>query len=247
MRNDLNDIISNLPAQHSLDWYRVRLGKFTGSQVGRLMHGGRGGEYFSKDALAYINEVAAERMLNEAVVKIDDLFDEYLLQTTVTNKAMAWGIDNELNAIALYQKMLGVKVTHCGAFTHESLACFASSPDGLVLEHNGTIEVKCPSIKKHTEYLCGVRGAYDLKAVDATYYWQVMAHMAVTGADWCDWMSYCPFSRKPLHVVTIMRDDDAIEKLLNQVEFADLRAQNICNQCDEAAIDKKHTAVLNVS
>ena len=58
MRNDLNDIIAAQPTQHSLDWYRARLGKFTGSQVGRLMKSGRGkDEYFGKDALAAATDI----------------------------------------------------------------------------------------------------------------------------------------------------------------------------------------------
>lgn len=224
MRNDLNDILAAQPTQHSLDWFRARLGKFTGSEVGRLMKAGKGkDEYFGKDALSYTNEVVAERLLNPSVVMLDELFEEYLMQVTASSKAMAWGNDQEMNARTLYSKVTGRKVTSCGAV--ELSEWFASSPDGVCLDDNGCIEIKCPTSKVHTEYLLNVQTAEELKAVRPLYYWQCIAHMAVTGADWCDWVSYCPFSQKPLHIVRIAHDAEAEGELLHRIECARLMAQ----------------------
>lgn len=226
MRTDLNDIIKAQPTQHSLDWYRARLGKFTGSQVGRLMKSGRGkDEYFGKDAIAYITEIVTERLLNPSVVALDDLFEEYLLQVTPCSKAMAWGNDQEMNARTLYSKTHNHKVTSCGAV--ELSKWFASSPDGLVMDDNGCVEIKCPQPKTHTEYLINVHSAEDLKRVKPEYYWQCVAHMAVTGADWCDWMSYCPFSSKPLHVVRINRVQEAESQLHERVDAAEMMAKEM--------------------
>ena len=229
MRNDLNDILASQPTQHSLDWFRVRLGRFTGSQVGRLMKSGRGkGDIFSKDALTYINEIVAERMLNPSVVMMDELFEEYLLQVTASSKALAWGNDQEMNARGMYASITKRKVTSCGAI--QFCDYFADSPDGLCIEDNGAIEIKCPQNKTHTDYLVGVHDAESLKAIKPDYYWQCMAHMTVSGADWCDWMSYCPFSKKPLHVVRIERDSSAIATLLDRLELAELRANEMIQQ-----------------
>ena len=229
MRDDLNDILASQPTQHSLDWYRVRLGRFTGSQVGRLMKSGRGkDETFSKDALAYINEIVAERMLNPSVVMMDELFEEYLLQVTASSKALAWGNDQEMNARGMYASITKRKVTSCGAIQFSDY--FADSPDGLCIEDNGAIEIKCPQNKTHTDYLVGVHDAESLKAIKPDYYWQCMAHMTVSGADWCDWMSYCPFSKKPLHVVRIERDSSAIATLLDRLELAEQRANEMIQQ-----------------
>lgn len=227
MRNDLNDILASQPTQHSLDWFRVRLGRFTGSQVGRLMKSGRG-DIFSKDALAYINEVVAERMLNPSVVMMDELFEEYLLQVTASSKALAWGNDQEMNARGMYASITKRRVTSCGAI--QFCNYFADSPDGLCIEDNGAIEIKCPQNKTHTDYLVSVHDAESLKAVKPDYYWQCMAHMTVSGADWCDWMSYCPFSKKPLHVVRIERDSSAIATLLDRLELAEQRANEMIQQ-----------------
>lgn len=226
MRNDLNDIIAEQPTQHSLDWFRARLGKFTGSEVGRLMKSGKGkDEQFGKDALSYINEVVAERLLNPSVVMLDELFEEYLMQVTASSKALAWGNDQEMNARTLYGKATGRKVTSCGAI--QFCDFFADSPDGLVLDENGTIEIKCPMPTTHTTYLAQVHDAESLKALKPEYYWQCMAHMAVASAEWCDWMSYCPFSKKPLHIVTIEHDGDAIGQMLTKVAMAEELAKDI--------------------
>lgn len=224
MRHNIQEIIDASPAQHSLDWYRARLGRFTGSQVGRLMKSGRGkDDIFSKDALSYINETVAERMLNPSVVMVDDLFEEYLMQVTASSKALAWGIDQELNARDMYQQVTKRKVTSCGAI--QMFSYFADSPDGLCLDDDGAVEIKCPANKTHTEYLASVHDAESLKAIKPEYYWQCMAHMAASGAEWCDWMSYCPFSKKPLHIVRLERDSSAIALMLDRLEQAEAIAQ----------------------
>lgn len=229
MIHDIKDIIATQPTQHSLDWYRARLGRFTGSQVGRLMKSGRGkDDIFSKDALTYINEIVAERMLNPSVVMVDDLFEEYLMQVTASSKALAWGNDQEMNARGMYQSITKRKVTSCGAI--QMYAYFADSPDGLCLDQDGAIEIKCPANKTHTEYLASVHDAESLKAIKPEYYWQCMAHMAASGAEWCDWMSYCPFNKKPLHVVRIERDSSAIALMLDRLEQAEAIAQEIINK-----------------
>ena len=219
MRADIDTIIKFQPSQHSLDWYRVRLGRFTGSQVGRLMKRGRAkADTFSKDGASYIAEVVAEQLLNPAVIQIDEMFEEYLTQTTATSKAMAWGNDQEMNARGLYASKYGFKVTSCGCIQYGKM--FGDSPDGLLLDKDGVIEIKCPSNKQHTVYMAQVREGEDLKRVNSEYYWQVMAHLLVTDAAFCDRMSYCPFNSKPLHVARIERDEDAIAQLRERIELA---------------------------
>lgn len=44
--------------QHSIEWFRKRLGNFTGSQIGLLMKKGRS-DYFSDTAKTYIYQVAS--------------------------------------------------------------------------------------------------------------------------------------------------------------------------------------------
>ena len=228
MRTNIQEIIDASPAQHSLDWYRARLGHFTGSQVGRLMKKGRGKDAeWSADALTYIKEVVAERLLNPVVTTIDEFFQQYLDLVNTSSKMMAWGIDNELLALGIYVKMTGNKVTHCGSLPHETVQCFWDSPDGLLLNDNGVVEVKCPAPKTHADYLINVKNPEDLQSVKPEYYWQAISHMAVTGAHFCDWMSYCKFSQIPLHIIRFERDEEVIAQLLERITKADEMAQEL--------------------
>ena len=231
MRTNIQEIIDASPAQHSLDWYRARLGHFTGSQVGRLMKKGRGKDAeWSADALTYIKEVVAERLLNPVVTTIDEFFQQYLDLVNTSSKMMAWGIDNEMLALGIYVKMTGSKVTHCGSLPHETVQCFWDSPDGLLLNDNGVVEVKCPAPKTHADYLINVKTPEDLQSVKPEYYWQAISHMAVTGAQFCDWMSYCKFSQIPLHIIRFERDEDIIAQLLERITKADEMAQELMDK-----------------
>lgn len=228
MRKDIATLIEQSPRQNSTDWYKARLGHFTGSQVGRLMKKGRGKDAdWSADALSYIKEVASERLINPLVVDIDEYFDEYLDLTMTSSKMIAWGHDNEDKALKAYSKLTGNKVTKCGSLPHESVGCFWDSPDGLLLEVDGVAEVKCPAPKTHGLYLMSVHTPASLLEIKPEYYWQCIAHMAVTGASFCDWMSYCKFDTIPLHIIHFERDEEVISRLTQRIEEADKLAKDL--------------------
>ena len=65
-----------MEVQHSIEWFRKRLGNFTGSQVGLLMRKGRT-DYFSDTAKTYIYQVASERDMNPEIVNDDVEFEKY--------------------------------------------------------------------------------------------------------------------------------------------------------------------------
>lgn len=228
MRTNIQEIIDAQPRQHTEGWYKARLGHFTGSQVGRLMKKGRGKDAdWSADAITYIKEVVAERLINPTILEIPELFDQYLDFTIASSKMMAWGNENEEKAIKAYESITKRKVTHCGSLPHESVASFWDSPDGILLDADGVIEVKSPAPKAHTEYLLNINDAEGLKATKPEYYWQVMSHMAATGAKFCDWMSWCPFLKPSLHVVTIERNEDEIALMLERIAMAEAMASEM--------------------
>ena len=214
-------------AQRTAEWYKQRLGHFTGSQVGRLMKRGRGKDAeWSADALTYIQEVASERLINPVVMDVADIFDDYMNATQVTSRAMSWGIDHEDEAIDIYEKLTKSQVTRVGSIAYEGLPFFTDSPDGLLLDKDGVIEVKCPQVKTHCSYLATVFDAESLKSANEVYYWQTMAHMAVTGASFCLWASYNPFCKPAMMAVKIERNQDEINQLVVRVQAAD----ELCNE-----------------
>ncbi len=73
---------------------------------------------------------------------------------------------------------VGFCVSDCGRF--------GCSPDGLVGE-DGLVEIKCPIISTHVEYL--------LKCKDecpTDYFQQTQGQILVTGRKWVDFVSYFP-------------------------------------------------------
>lgn len=243
MRTNIQQIIEAQPRQHSNEWFKCRLGHFTGSQVGRLMKKGRGKDAeWSADAITYIKEVVAERLINPTILAVPELFDQWLDFTTASSKMMAWGTDNEMNALGAYTALTKNKVTKCGSLQNEELACFWDSPDGLLLEADGAVEVKCPTPKAHAEYILSVHDGESLLAIKPEYYWQCVAHMANSGAGFTDWMSFCPFLKPALHIVRIERDEAVIAQLLERIAKADEMACKLVAEAQE-----KRLAVQNVS
>ena len=80
-----------MEAQRSLEWYRKRLGCFTGSRIGDLMKANRSGNGFGECAMNYIYQVAGERMLNPLLFEDDEVFESYLYQTDISSKQNAMG------------------------------------------------------------------------------------------------------------------------------------------------------------
>lgn len=207
-----------MPAQGSDEWHRQRLGKFNASRISELMgKGKKKDEYWSKTALSYINEVAAERNLDPSIVEDEDKFWTYRELVEVNNKYMAWGSRNEPDARDFYETRHGVTVEQVGSVDHLDIPYYACSPDGLVVESNSGIEIKCPLPKTYWEWCNTIHDAESLKAVKPEYYWQVMAQIDICELDYVDFVPYCPLMVKPIFEVRIARDDEAIAQMRERV------------------------------
>lgn len=208
--------------QHSLGWYRARLGNITGSMVGVIMKSGKG-KTFSDTAESYLYKLIAERTMKPELIADDELFEEYLHQVNVSTKAMQWGTDQEANARSLYELLFNVHCVELGSCKHPTIEHFASSPDGFLYnEDTGEkicLEIKCPTQETFIKY-CQIETPEDLKKVKPEYYWQCMAHMACTESNRTDFIAYCPWQSNPIHVVQIPRDEAEITSMLDRVRLA---------------------------
>lgn len=215
----------NSAEQGTLDWHRARLGKFNASAIHNLMVSGRSkNEPFGKTALAYLQEIAAERLISQDVLDDDNLFAMYLDQNSTTNKAMQWGKDNEEDARELYAKRNGVDVVQVGSIDHPEIPYFACSSDGLIPKLNGGIEVKCPNPKTFVAYFHEMNAAEDvlmcLKKIKPEYYWQIQAQIDIIGLNFIDWVIYCPFLKNPIQQWRIRPNSDDILMLHERIEIA---------------------------
>ena len=210
--------------QHSIEWYRDRLGRITGSKVGVLMQKGRSkADAFSQTAKTYIYQIAGERALSPDIVGDDKMLQFYLDQTTSQSKAMRFGTEQEENARVMYVTMTGREVKEVGLCHHPKIKYLASSPDGITADGDvmGCVEIKCPTLSTYSKYVAEIHDNESLKKVNPDYYYQCQNHMACTEAQFCDFIVYCPFVENPIHIVRIQRDEDAIALIMERVELAE--------------------------
>lgn len=217
--------------QHSLDWFRNRIGKITGSQVGRLMKKGRS-DYFSEDGYSYIYQLAFERSLAQNILNDDYEFENYLETVNVETKAMRFGTEMESVARLKYCSMMNVECEEVGLCGHFDIDNFASSPDGIVRTDKGRValEIKCPTTAVFMRYWVSVWDNETLKKVKPEYYWQCMAHMMCTGAVRTDFIIFNPFHRDGIKVVQILPDEDEFKLMRERIEEANETIEEFKNK-----------------
>ena len=143
-----------------------------------------------------------------------------------TNVHMQFGSDTEPLARSAYEAETGFSVDEVGLCIHPTIERAGASPDGLV-GNSGEVEIKCPKVSTHLAYLlAGV--------VPAAYRNQMMWQMAVTGRDWCDFVSFRPdlpehlqlfvvrFKRNPARILeletAVVAFLDTVDKMLSQLK-----------------------------
>lgn len=127
------------------NWKKERAGKFTASEIHRLMVSGRTkGQLFGAGAMTYIREVTAECLTGEPI-------------ETKETEAMAWGKKWEPSAILAFEEKFGFKTTSYGGenpkfFEHPLYKFAGGSPDAE--GENFCTEAKCPfNPANHVDFL----------------------------------------------------------------------------------------------
>ena len=150
---------------------------------------------------------------------IEIIADEHEPKEQMDNEWVLRGIELESKARASYEFITSQSVCEVGIVYKDENKTSSCSPDGL-LDNKG-LEIKCPKLTTHINYL--LNGV----CPDA-YIMQVQGSMWVTGYEEWDFMSYHP-NAKPM-IITVKRDekimdalDDAIPKF-NQL-IKDIRSQ----------------------
>jgi putative phage-type endonuclease len=156
--------------QRSPEWYKARLGRLTGSSAGDMM------------ATIKSGEAAARRNLRVrlALERITGISQESAYQSA----EMKRGADLEPLARLAYEARTGSLVEPCG-FCLLPDVMVGCSPDGIVGDGLGLLEVKCPIAATHLEYI-------RTGSVPREYFFQVLHGLWVTGLPWCDFVSYHP-------------------------------------------------------
>jgi len=154
--------------QRTAAWHAVRLGKLTGTGAGDMLTTIRKGEAAARRDLRL--RLVCERLTGASAE------DSYI------SKEMQRGIDLEPAARAAYEAATGHLVRPVGFVAHDELLA-GCSPDGEVRGFTGIVEIKCPKSATHLSYL-------RTRTLPADYWPQVTHNLWITGAQWCDFVSF---------------------------------------------------------
>ncbi len=192
------------------DWLLERIGKFTASEFHRL-------------TTAPTKDVLPVGAITYATEKVVEVLTEFIDDGGYVSDAMQWGIDNEVKAIAEFEKRTGFAVTRTG--TRQEFIAMGDSiggtPDGLIGNQSG-VEVKCPKSVTHFKYLA-INNGDDLKRIAQEYYWQVQGLMMLAGCSHWYFISYDPRYKKDsdkLHSVLINANEEDQEFLIKRLKQA---------------------------
>ena len=157
---------------------------------------------FGDTGLTYIRQKVAER------------FGSYEIQST--NKACAWGNDNEPKAIQAYEFKREILVEPVGFITHPRLSFMGASADGVLPCNTGGIEVKSPfNPANHIRY--ATDEAYIIKEHGD----QMTGVMACCELEFIDFISYDPRSYHDLYIKRFERNEEEVKKLEERIKLAD--------------------------
>lgn len=156
--------------QRSTEWFAARVGRLTGSVAGDMLDVLKDGKtpgYKRRDLLA--------RMICEQLTGVPQE-DGYI------NATMQRGIDLEPDAFGAYEAQSGNLVRRTGFLRSDELMV-GCSLDGDVEDFTGIVELKCPKSSTHLSYL-------KAGCVPDNHKPQILHNLWVTGAQWCDFVSY---------------------------------------------------------
>jgi hypothetical protein len=174
-------IVHDVP-QRTPEWYALRCARLTGSHVADMLA-----------TLKSKGEAAARRDLRTRLV-VERLTGRSLDEGGYRSTEMQWGIDHEDDARRAYEAKSGHVVRVVGFVAHDELPT-GCSPDGLI-GTVGSIEIKCPKPATHLD-------AIRARAIPADYLPQVRHTLWMTGAAWCDFISFDPRFPRPLQLVIV--------------------------------------------
>jgi hypothetical protein len=176
--------------QRTPDWYAARVGLMTATDAAAMLSRGKRAGEEAKGKVELRRRLAHESVYG---VPLED--DHY------ESEYMRRGREREEEGRDCYEAVTGEVVQVVGFLRHLTLP-IGCSPDGLVGDCEGGLELKCPKWSTHWDYLDG-------GTLPREYAPQVIHSLFVTGLPFWDFCSYCPEFRGPkrLFWVRVHRDD----------------------------------------
>lgn len=181
-----------------------RIGRFTSSQIWKLMTNGRAKDSFGKPALTYIKEKIREQRLGRSVT------------LDVSAKPTSWGklVENRVFDI------LGTEYRLCSTDTivHPQFNWWSGSPDAEKhCDKRAVIDIKCPitltsfcdMVDALTIGIDEFRNETDSGEV---YYWQLVSNAILLGVDYAELIIYCPYKNELEEIRQLAANFDGVEQ-----------------------------------
>lgn len=187
--------------QGSEQWDALRCGRFTASQIYRLMtpvkrdmteselkarpKSGVGSsskliysdEGLSDAAITYINQKVAETLTGQIKA------ESYAFP-------LVWGKDTEPLAVEHFETVTGLKCEEIGFCQYTDHA--GGSPDRDIPEDDSFLEVKSPWQSENQIGYLMLTDHYDLKRMHPDYYWQVQSNLVFTNRSKAHFVTFDP-------------------------------------------------------
>jgi len=214
--------------QGTFEWDAVRIGRFTASEIHRLMEpskremteaelrerpkSGKGSsaklvyDYskLSDAALTYVSEKVAEVLTGTA-------------KSQGYAFPLVWGNEHEEEAATYFSEKKSLSIEKTGFYKYTDHA--GGSPDRLV-EGNAILEIKCPfDSKNQIDYLL-LTDQFDVRRNYFPYWVQCQANMMFTGTGLCHFCTYDPRMKHEQHKLTHI-------EIKPDAEFHDLIAKQL--------------------
>jgi len=253
-----NEIIEDLlrhAGQQTAAWDKLRLGRFTASEVYKLMGEPRSkadkeANKFSQTAESYIVDKAMETLTGMAA-------SEHF------GRAIDHGLEWEEHALGILETTLNLSLQpfqdglHVPMMKKPNMALYkgygGASADAIVIidEKNVGVEIKCPFSTSNHFYHSTVVDAATLKDVNPQYYWQVMMGMLCYEFPYWIFASYDPRLEPGEQLVwaIIQRDEIEIQLLQDKLSRAVIRRDEIVtayrNRAIGASINNRNQSNFN--
>jgi hypothetical protein len=178
--------------QGTPEWMQARCGIATASCFSNILATIKSGEAAARRN--YRAKLVVERLTGKVV------------SSDFQSASMIQGIAREPLARDAYSEKTGTEIEQVG-FMVDDLHQAGASPDGLIGDDGG-LEIKCPELATHLEYL-------RLRSEPPAYTAQIQGCMWISGRKWWDFVSWNPDFPAHLQMIVrrVHRDDDYITSL----------------------------------
>lgn len=189
----MNPIIIRDIEQGSDSWHKMRVGNPGASNLDKII---TSAGKISTSRKKYLYQMAGEILAGEK-------------EESFASATMNRGTELEPKAREVFCFATGHEVEEVGLVYPDELRRWHVSPDGLLVGQKRGIEIKCPMLSTHVEYL-------DKGKLPTKYKCQVQGSLLCTGYESWFFVSYYP-GIKPL-IIEVSRDEKLIALMKEAIE-----------------------------